>query len=81
MKEPLLDDTERLFGTTSSRSNHHRFRTRLHQAEVVAYADFRDLCEGAKSMAPVKAAGKYRLEGGKYRCAGWRHYSFLFSES
>lgn len=24
------------------------------------------LCEWEKSVAPIKAAGKYRLEGGKY---------------
>ncbi|KAH8801099.1 P-loop containing nucleoside triphosphate hydrolase protein [Hyaloscypha sp. PMI_1271] len=45
---------------------HTDFERGFIKAEVVAYADFHDLCDGAKSMAPIKAAGKYRQEGGKY---------------
>ncbi|PMD61554.1 uncharacterized protein K444DRAFT_652245 [Hyaloscypha bicolor E] len=45
---------------------HTDFERGFIKAEVVAYADCHDLCDGAKSMAPIKAAGKYRQEGGKY---------------
>lgn len=45
---------------------HGDFERGFIKAEVVAYQDFHDLCEGAKSMAPIKAAGKYRLEGKTY---------------
>lgn len=36
------------------------------KAEVVSYDDFKTLCEGKKSMAPIKAAGRYRQEGRNY---------------
>jgi obg-like ATPase 1 len=36
------------------------------KAEVVAFEDFKALCAGEKSMAPIKAAGKYRIEGKTY---------------
>ena len=36
------------------------------KAEVVSYDDFKELCEGKTSMAPIKAAGKYRQEGKAY---------------
>ncbi|KAK7978498.1 GTP-binding protein YchF [Apiospora sp. TS-2023a] len=45
---------------------HSDFERGFIKAEVVAYQDFHDLCEGAKSMAPIKAAGKYRQEGKSY---------------
>lgn len=45
---------------------HGDFERGFIKAEVVAYQDFHDLCEGGKSMAPIKAAGKYRQEGKTY---------------
>ncbi|TVY55845.1 Obg-like ATPase 1 [Lachnellula cervina] len=45
---------------------HGDFERGFIKAEVVAYQDFHDLCEGAKSMGPIKAAGKYRQEGKTY---------------
>ena len=36
------------------------------KAEVVSFDDFKELCEGKTSMAPIKAAGKYRQEGKAY---------------
>jgi len=45
---------------------HSDFERGFIKAEVVAYQDFHDLCEGSKSMAPIKAAGKYRQEGKNY---------------
>ncbi|KAF1949047.1 hypothetical protein CC80DRAFT_497812 [Byssothecium circinans] len=45
---------------------HGDFEKGFIKAEVVAYQDFHDLCEGGKSMGPIKAAGKYRQEGKTY---------------
>jgi obg-like ATPase 1 len=45
---------------------HSDFERGFIKAEVVAYQDFYDLCEGNKSMGPIKAAGKYRQEGKSY---------------
>jgi len=45
---------------------HGDFERGFIKAEVVAYQDFHDLCEGNKSMAPIKSAGKYRQEGKTY---------------
>ncbi|KAG8361151.1 Obg-like ATPase 1 [Fusarium venenatum] len=45
---------------------HSDFERGFIKAEVVTYQDFHDLCEGNKSMAPIKAAGKYRQEGKSY---------------
>lgn len=45
---------------------HSDFEKGFIKAEVVAYQDFHDLCEGGKSMGPIKAAGKYRQEGKTY---------------
>lgn len=45
---------------------HGDFERGFIKAEVVAYQDFHDLCEGGKSMGPIKAAGKYRQEGRGY---------------
>lgn len=44
---------------------HTDFERGFIKAEVVAYDDFRELANG-KSMAPIKAAGKYRQEGKTY---------------
>lgn len=44
---------------------HTDFETGFIKAEVVAYDDFKSLATG-KSMAEVKAAGKYRQEGKSY---------------
>jgi len=45
---------------------HGDFERGFIKAEVVAYQDFHDLCEGGKSMTPIKAAGKYKMEGKTY---------------
>jgi hypothetical protein len=45
---------------------HGDFERGFIKAEVVAYQDFFDLCEGGKSMGPIKAAGKFRQEGKTY---------------
>ena len=45
---------------------HTDFERGFIKAEVVAYDDFHSLCGGQKSMAPIKAAGKYRQEGRSY---------------
>ena len=36
------------------------------KAEVCSFDDFKELCDGKTSMAPIKAAGKYRQEGKNY---------------
>ncbi|EHK99678.1 putative Obg-like ATPase 1 [Glarea lozoyensis 74030] len=45
---------------------HGDFERGFIKAEVCSYQDFHDLCEGGKSMGPIKAAGKYRQEGKTY---------------
>jgi hypothetical protein len=45
---------------------HGDFERGFIKAEVVAYQDFHDLCEGNKSMGPIKSAGKFRQEGKTY---------------
>jgi ribosome-binding ATPase YchF (GTP1/OBG family) len=45
---------------------HTDFERGFIKAEVVAFEDFKALCNGQKSMAPIKAAGKYRQEGKTY---------------
>lgn len=45
---------------------HTDFERGFIKAEVVAFEDFKTLCEGKKSMAPIKAAGKFRQEGKTY---------------
>lgn len=45
---------------------HGDFERGFIKAEVVAYQDFHDLCEGGKSLGPIKAAGKFRQEGKTY---------------
>ena len=36
------------------------------KAEICSFDDFKELCDGKTSMAPIKAAGKYRQEGKTY---------------
>lgn len=48
---------------------------------MVAYQDFHDLCEGGKSMGPIKAAGKYRQEGKTYVVQDGDIIHFQFSKS
>ncbi|KAI9007602.1 P-loop containing nucleoside triphosphate hydrolase protein [Hyaloraphidium curvatum] len=45
---------------------HSDFERGFIKAEVCAFQDFKDLSGGQKSMAAVKAAGKYRIEGKAY---------------
>ncbi|KAJ3363283.1 hypothetical protein GGF32_004550 [Allomyces javanicus] len=45
---------------------HTDFERGFIKAEVVAFDDFKSLCGGQKSMANIKAAGKYRQEGKTY---------------
>jgi obg-like ATPase 1 len=45
---------------------HSDFEKNFIKAEVVSFTDFEELSGGAKSMAPLKAAGKYRQEGKEY---------------
>ncbi|KAJ3213945.1 hypothetical protein HK099_007102, partial [Clydaea vesicula] len=45
---------------------HSDFERGFIKAEVAAYDDFKQYSEGEKSMAKVKAAGKYRQEGKTY---------------
>ena len=46
---------------------HTDFERGFIKAEVVAFEDFKALNTGAKGMAEVKAAGKYRIEGKAYQ--------------
>jgi ribosome-binding ATPase YchF (GTP1/OBG family) len=48
--------------TPSAGAIHGDFERGFIKAEAVAYDDFHSLCEGGKSMGPIKAAGKYRQE-------------------
>jgi obg-like ATPase 1 len=45
---------------------HTDFGKAFIKAEVCAFDDFKELSDGSKSMAAVKAAGKYRQEGKTY---------------
>lgn len=45
---------------------HTDFERGFIKAEVCSYDDFKELCNGQKSMANIKAAGKYRQEGKTY---------------
>ncbi|KAF4465010.1 GTP-binding [Fusarium albosuccineum] len=54
------------FAPQAAGAIHSDFERGFIKAEVVAYQDFHDLCEGNKSMGPIKAAGKYRQEGKSY---------------
>ncbi|PVH76394.1 GTP-binding protein YchF [Cadophora sp. DSE1049] len=57
---------------------HGDFERGFIKAEVVAYQDFQDLCEGGKSMGPIKAAGKYRQEGRGYEVKDGEFCTFSF---
>jgi hypothetical protein len=59
---------------------HGDFERGFIKAEVVAYQDFHDLCNGEKSMAPIKAAGKYRQEGKTYVVQDGDIIHFQFSK-
>lgn len=45
---------------------HGDFERGFIKGEIVAFEDFKNLCDGKKSLAPIKAAGKYRQEGKSY---------------
>ncbi|ORZ32150.1 P-loop containing nucleoside triphosphate hydrolase protein [Catenaria anguillulae PL171] len=45
---------------------HTDFEKAFIKGEVVSFSDFKALCNDNKSMAPIKAAGKYRQEGKTY---------------
>jgi obg-like ATPase 1 len=59
---------------------HGDFERGFIKAEVVAYQDFHALCEGGKSMGPIKAAGKFRQEGKTYVVQGGDIIHFQFSK-
>ncbi|KAJ3156649.1 hypothetical protein HDU86_003873 [Geranomyces michiganensis] len=45
---------------------HTDFERGFIKGEIVSFEDFKTLSQGTKSMAAVKAAGKYRIEGKSY---------------
>jgi obg-like ATPase 1 len=51
----------------------------VHALQVVAYEDFKSLSDGQKSMASVKAAGRYRQEGKQYIVADGDIIHFQFN--
>jgi obg-like ATPase 1 len=59
---------------------HGDFERGFIKAEVVAYQDFHDLCEGGKSLGPIKAAGKFRQEGKTYVVQAGDIIHFQFSK-
>jgi obg-like ATPase 1 len=58
---------------------HTDFERGFIKAEVCAYEDFKTLSGGAKSMAAVKAAGKYRQEGRNYVMQDGDIVHFMFN--
>ena len=58
---------------------HSDFERGFIKAEVVAFEDFKSLCEGKRSMAPIKAAGKYRQEGRNYVVQDGDIIHFMFN--
>mmetsp|Transcript_21681 Transcript_21681/g.19748 ORF Transcript_21681/g.19748 Transcript_21681/m.19748 type:complete len:406 (+) Transcript_21681:54-1271(+) len=58
---------------------HTDFERGFIKAEVCAFDDFKSLCNGQKSMANVKAAGKYRQEGKQYVMQDGDIVYFLFN--
>ena len=58
---------------------HTDFERGFIKAEVVSYDDFKTLSNGAKSMAAVKAAGKYRQEGRNYVMQDGDIVHFMFN--
>jgi GTP-binding protein YchF len=58
---------------------HTDFERGFIKAEVCSYDDFKTLCNGQKSMANIKAAGKYRQEGKTYVMADGDIVHFMFN--
>jgi obg-like ATPase 1 len=58
---------------------HTDFERGFIKAEVVAFEDFKTLSEGKKSMANIKAAGKYRQEGRNYVVQNGDIIHFMFN--
>jgi obg-like ATPase 1 len=58
---------------------HTDFERGFIKAEVCSYDDFKNLSNGQKSMANVKAAGKYRQEGKSYVMQDGDIVYFLFN--
>lgn len=58
---------------------HTDFERGFIKAEVVAFEDFKSLCDGKTSMAPIKAAGKYRQEGRNYVMQDGDIVHFMFN--
>lgn len=58
---------------------HTDFERGFIKAEVVAYEDFKSLCNNTKSMANIKAAGKYRQEGRNYVMQDGDIVHFMFN--
>ena len=57
---------------------HSDFERGFIKAEVVSFEDFKALATG-KSMAPIKAAGKYRQEGRNYVVQDGDIIHFMFN--
>lgn len=58
---------------------HSDFERGFIKAEVCGYEDFKSLCGGQKSMANIKAAGKYRQEGKNYVVQDGDIIHFMFN--
>ena len=58
---------------------HSDFERGFIKAEVCSYDDFKTLCNGQKSMANIKAAGKYRQEGRNYVMQDGDIVHFMFN--
>jgi obg-like ATPase 1 len=58
---------------------HSDFERGFIKAEVVAFDDFKELCDGKRSMGPIKAAGKYRQEGKTYVVKDGDIIHFMFN--
>lgn len=58
---------------------HSDFERGFIKAEICSYDDFKELSNGTKSMANVKAAGKYRQEGRNYVMQDGDIVHFMFN--
>jgi len=58
---------------------HSDFERGFIKAEVCSFDDFKELSKGQKSMANVKAAGKYRQEGKSYKMLDGDIVHFMFN--
>ncbi len=58
---------------------HTDFERGFIKAEVVSFDDFKELCDGKKSYANIKAAGKYRQEGKQYVVKDGDIIHFMFN--